>query len=120
MMMMIIFQPWVRETPAPVMTRREEKLGMNTEVLVWILVGCLALAIIVVGVVYNVWRRTRTGEKSIELGSDYGSDADDYDEHDEHDDHLSDQDDQKGDQSDSEKEEVEPDEKDELKSGKNS
>ena len=120
MMMMIIFQPWVRETPAPVMTRREEKLGMNTEVLVWILVGCLALAIIVVGIVYNVWRRTRTGEKSIELGSDYGSDADDYDEHDEHDDHLSDQDDQKGDQSDSEKEEVEPDEKDELKSGKNS
>ena len=90
---------------------------MNTEVLVWILVGCLALAIIVVGVVYNVWRRTRTGEKSIELGSDYGSDADDDDEND---DHESDQDDQKGDQSDSEKEEVEPDEKDELKSGKHS
>ena len=97
------------------MSQREEELGIKTEILVWILVGSLALAIIIVGIVYNLWRRTRAGEKSIELASNYGSDDDeDYDENDDHD---SDQGDTKIDQGDSDKEHEEPDEKDELKSG---
>lgn len=55
---------------------------VNTEILVWIVVGSLAVIVILVGVVYNIVKRRRGRNKEIELDSNFGDEEDEDEEED--------------------------------------
>lgn len=59
--------------------KEEREAGLVNEALVWIVVGSLAALLVLVGLLYNLRRRAK-GAKSIELGSEVGSELGEQEE----------------------------------------